>query len=293
MDLNKPFCDDSFKAWVRKMAEQRVKVSVVVQKGSCVAHHGDAQMGLECLTNYLNFKKKKSMEWVKSPSEFKKLKMPLSQMKQKDILSEAPHVLKNFMAKNEKYGSGVCFFWDHKVNMKDIKSSNDLLKKNKIKNETFSLSDMIEWENFKIKSFGCKPPTSDFKLNVSWTLFCKILIEVGFFIVGLNPEEHVNVENIGVSTKKPRLETPDSDDDFMPAKVSSKSDVGGSNKKTIVPILRSVQTFSDIRDQTTLQIIEIILPSGDEERSTVHLSDGEVWVSSTLNKGIFNFLYFI
>ena len=64
-----------------------------------------------------------------------------------------------------------------------------------------------------------------------------------------------------------------------------KNQVALRPKKTVVvPIFKNISRFSDIMDNTVMQVTEIV-PSNEEEGIyTAHLSDGEFWVSTSLSE---------
>ena len=130
-------------------------------------------------------------------------------MKQNNAQVEAPLVLRHFIGDKTPYGVGDCFLWEHKVPTKNLKYSSSILRKAKFCGENISLSDIIEWKDFQIKSFGKKPSADKFKVNLAWKSFCILLIEIGFCVSGLNPDIHVigmeTVENIESNSHNPDL----------------------------------------------------------------------------------------
>ena len=114
-------------------------------------------------------------------------------MNQKDITSEVPHIIRHFTGKKGHYGQGDCIFWEHKVPVQSLEISKN--NKKISRSSEISLSDVIEWDQLKIKSFGTKPPPSLFKVNMAWKHFCVLIVEVAYQILGLNIHEHVNHEN--------------------------------------------------------------------------------------------------
>ena len=113
-------------------------------------------------------------------------------MKQQDATIEAARVLRHFIGKTGQYGEGECYFWDHKIPVAALKTSIKALNKHKFNNETVSLSDIVVWENLKLKSLGTKPKNANqiFKFNMSWTEFCLLVIDMGFMTLGLDHESH-------------------------------------------------------------------------------------------------------
>ena len=76
----------------------------------------------------------------------------------------------------------------------------------------------------------------------------------------------------------------DSEDDFMPAKVFTTNENNVKQKEQMIPVFKNLSQFSDIPDQTILQVIGIISPSSSSEMAKIRLSDGEYWVTSNLDK---------
>ena len=165
-----------------------VSISIKINNGSNI-HFGNAAVGLEVCKQVADGEKRESGEWIKNPNDLKKLKIPLSLMKQKDVVTEAPNVLRHFIGPKAKYGEGNCFFWTQKVNVNDLKIClKEFLRKSSFNGDMISLNDIIEWSNFKIVSFGAKPPSSTFKHKISWTQFLKLLIKIVYTILNLDPE---------------------------------------------------------------------------------------------------------
>ena len=55
--------------------------------------------------------------------------------------------------------------------------------------------------------------------------------------------------------------------------------------KSLVPILGKLKKLEDIAPKTALQITEIVPAGPGTSFTTLRLSDGEFWVSFSLNKG--------
>ena len=157
---------------------------------------------------------RESFDWMPKTFNKKKLKCTISDIGVNDPQSEAPHVLRLFIGEKGQYGLGECFFWEHKTVVEDLKHSLPVLRKLKFKDDSISLSDVIEWKDLKIKGFGVKPPAISFKYKISWRKFCILLIEIGFRILGVDPDVHVQ----GPTAKDNRSNPNDYDsaDDFEP-----------------------------------------------------------------------------
>ena len=242
-------------------------------------------------------KKRKSGDWKGDPSKFKKLKTPLRDMKQRDIKREVPYRMKFFNEGSSKYGVGNNYFWEQRINISLIRYAKKALLNNNNKSESISLSDYIDWNKFTIKSFGEQPPSDNFKIKVSWTHFMLLVIELGFITIGLDPNQHVEnkIEEININNED-HIEPNDkqtndyhkrirtrSSDDFLPTK-SYKPQENTTAKPKIIPVFKTVTKFSDLPDQTVLQVTAVISPHCNDEDTIIHLSDGEYWVSSLLNK---------
>ena len=130
-----------------------------------------------------------------------------------------------------------------------------------------------------------------------------LIIELGFISIGLNPDEHVvgkdsvsvivrndsSSENNHLNSESSKRARIRSSDDFMPTYSQLiKENVISEDKKgktcTLTPVLKSVSDFKNLPDQTVLQVTEIFPPQCDADEERIHLSDGEVWVTSYLTK---------
>ena len=166
--------------------------------------------------------------------------------------------------------SEIVFFWEHVVPVDQLKTSRGGLRKIGYKDENISMSNIIKWENFKIQSFSTKPPKELFTFNMTWEAFCKLLIEIGFNILGLNPETYADVV---------------SDDNLADIERSNTlSRVLNEQNKLLQPVFKKVATFSDIKDESVFQLIEAIPCQNDSTRFRANISDGESWVSTLLDK---------
>ena len=110
MDIPKPFKSTFFMSWVKEMRSQGYNLSTSLARGTSFAHFGDAEVGQKVTSQVLNEKKRKNCDWKGDPAKFKKLNIPLSEMKQKDIKKEVPHVLQFFNGGSSKYGVGHLSF---------------------------------------------------------------------------------------------------------------------------------------------------------------------------------------
>ena len=81
----------------------------IQQKHGAYAHHGDPELGQKVLSDIMKKRNRSSMDWVKDPSSLKKLRKPLDLLGPKELVSEAPRVLKHFMDEKSKYGCGKPF----------------------------------------------------------------------------------------------------------------------------------------------------------------------------------------
>ena len=92
------------------------------------------------------------------PDKLVRLKSPLSEFvkNQPRVKTEAANIVKHFIGKNTPYGTGECMLWEHTVTVDCLKYSSNVLNKLKWESPIISLSDIIRWSDFKIKSFGYK-----------------------------------------------------------------------------------------------------------------------------------------
>ena len=185
------------------------------------------------------------MEWLGDPMKLGKLKMNLEDMSQNMVVNEASNVLRHFIGEKGQYGVGKCFFWDHKVPKECLRISG---KKLNLKNDKVSLSDIILWKNFNIRSFGRKPKAEFFTMKIGWRMFCIALIEIGYATLGLNPDNHVvgiNAVNAPINiSHDSSYDFEESDNNSIPKETSSEN--------MITAIFEHIKDYSEIDDQSIL-----------------------------------------
>ena len=282
------FSDERFLAWSRDLSDKfGAQLSVVVKfpTGDYV-RHGCDEIGFDILSDILTNKKKISMDWVKDPKSLKRLKMPLSHMKQPHVLSEAPHVLRHFIGHKTKYGVGDCHFWYHEVDIINLKNSSKFLSKTTFKSGHVKLGDFIDWRNFQTTSFGQKPVQSSFKLNISWTKFCILLVEIGYYILGLDPETYVSVDSsLATAVVDNNPDSPNDSINNSEEPMLVICDNNASDKsKLLLPFLKSIEGNVNVRNGTVVQVIEVIPKSNQDDKFKINISDGEYWVSVILDE---------
>ena len=194
-------------------------------------------------------------------------------------------MLRLYIREKGQYGLGECFFWEHKTDVEELKHSFPVLRKLKFKENNISLSDVIEWKDLKIKGFGVKPPAVSFKYKISWRKFCILLIEIGFRILGVDPDVHVQ----GPTAKDNRSNPIDYDsaDDFEPPKQLPKTSQVG----IVTLIFKSVKSLSDIKGKISLQICDVLPSNANNVNCVINVSDTQFWIPITLDKGFFEKVY--
>ena len=274
MDNFKPFDDQSFKTWYNKVVGRGAVLAIALKFPSQTDFNyiGDAEVALKAWNETLNKKKRKSLDWMGNPSLVEKLCKPLSHMKQQDATIEAARVLRHFIGKTGQYGVGECYFWDHKIPVGALKTSIKALNKHKFNNVTVSLSDIVAWENLKLKSLGTKPKNANqiFKFNMSWTEFCLLVIEIGFVTLGLDPESHSRqvTEDLTKTNNKKSAESNDKNQEKNSKVVNMP----------LRPVLKNITSFSDIKDKSVFQILEIISPLNNKGVYMANISNSQVRV---------------
>ena len=73
--------------------------------------------------------------------------------------------------------------WDFMVHVASLLYCGDVFKG--WESPVISLSDIIKWEDFIISNFSQKPKTG-FKVKISWTKFCVVLIEISYRLLGFD-----------------------------------------------------------------------------------------------------------
>ena len=160
------------------------------------------------------------------------------------------------------------------------------MSKTTFKSGHVKLGDFIEWRNFQTTSFGQKPVQSSFKLSISWTKFCILLVEIGYFILGLDPETYVSVDS-SLATA-----VVDSNPDSLDESINNSEeqmlvidDNNGSYKsKLLSPFLKRIEGNVNIRNGTIVQVIEVIPKCDQDDKYKINISDGEYWVSVILDE---------
>ena len=199
-----PFTLAPFKDWIREMWGLGMKISAVVKyPDGRVFQAGDQEWAIRTITEQKSMKRRKSKEWIPSTDKFDHMPVALSQ-KQKDlkyVRKYAATTLNLFLGKDGKYGEGENLMWEMPVKLSKLTISSSTWAKN-WNSDTVALCDIIAWSDFKIKSFGNKPKPELFLFDISWRNLCIAILEVGYLILGLNPENNYIPVNPCVSGKE-------------------------------------------------------------------------------------------
>ena len=199
-----PFTLAPFKDWIREMWGLGMKISAVVKyPDGRVFQAGDQEWAIRTITEQKSMKRRKSKEWIPSTDKFDYMPVALSQ-KQKDlkyVRKYAATTLNLFLGKDGKYGEGENLMWEMPVKLSKLTISSSTWAKN-WNSDTVALCDIIAWSDFKIKSFGNKPKPELFLFDISWRNLCIAILEVGYLILGLNPENNYIPVNPCVSGKE-------------------------------------------------------------------------------------------
>ena len=188
--------------------------------------------------------------------------------------SFASHTVRFFVGKDRKFGDGENFMWDFMVPFTSLLYCGDVFEA--WESPVISLSDIINWEDFTISNFSQKPKTG-FKIKISWTKFCVVLLEISYRLLGLD----VDTPGVSAPIVEEGVPAPVSDDiEVVRQETISQAILEGA---TISPILE--EYFKDpVGLNLILQVIDIVRMDGGDIH--LKLSDGKVWLKASLSENI-------
>ena len=110
------------------------------------------------------------------------------------------------------------------------------------------------------------------------------MIEIGYSALGMNPDNNIKIVSVETAHKIiPSVNGNKIDVEFE-ENVSMSFPGNVSLHNPMVPVFKNVKSFSDIPNESSLHIIEIIPNINDGNICHVHLSNGQFWVLSPLNQ---------
>ena len=206
--------------------------------------------------------------------------------------------VKHFIGTNVPLGTGENIMWDTAVNLEKLKYTCESLKI-KWNSPVISLSDVVEWKNFQVKTFGTKLDNKFFKIKMSWREFCVMIIEVGYYLIGIDVEkgsdsQQVLAQEVGegpISGVEQAVAGTSANENCTNTQSVQEYEDGNVEKlrdqnnkiqlsKQLIPCIKDC--FENGRkDEIILQITEII---EDNTNIFIRLSDSEFWVSAALDK---------
>ena len=276
MSVN-PFLDPVFQAWVASKAKEGFRIACVAKhSGGATSVLGDHELGYKIFSDKFKNCRRESREWIPNIDNLKRLTKPLCDVFKNlnYVKSFASHTVRFFVGKDRKFGDGENFMWDFMVPVASLLYCGDVFVE--WESPVISLSDIIKWEDFTISNFSQKPKTG-FKIKISWTKFCVVLLEISYRLLGLD------VDTPGVSA--PIVE------EGVPAPVSD--DIEVVRQETITQAILEGATISPILEEyfkdpvglnLILQVIDIVRMDGGDIH--LKLSDGKVWVKARLAEDI-------
>ena len=275
----KPFLSDSFRKFILELKDQGAQVSCAVRYSSGVMTTiGDPDMGIKAFNARKSESRRNSKDWVPSKVDFVKLKKPLSEFYQKQgvVVGEAASLVKKYIGKDTMYGVGECFLWEYDVPVRCLRYSKKVLEKYKWDAQTIRLSNVLKWNDFKIKSFGTKPPAELFKIKMSWREYCVLMIEIGYMAIKIDPDTLVDVQEVEKEAPEiMRSESGEHDD------VMSEDEV-----PKLEPVLLHMKHGISLPSYPTLQIIQIFPSNIFKTKYSLRLSDGLYWIETRLNSDL-------
>ena len=300
--MSSPFLCPQFKAWSQQVAKDGAKLACVLKMNTGdIFTYGDYEWGVKTFSEKINVKKRKSGEWIPDHEKLIKMTVPLSE-KYKElnfVKLHAAQTLNLFLGPTGKYGEGENILWDFQVKFTTLTFTHDVLK-NVWNSDVICLSDVIDWHNFKIRSFGTKPKSEFFKMHMSWRQMCLMIIEVGYLILNLDVNSPSTLTTPASSEVLPVASDGVITDMAGGESAGASHSVGGGGGKDVAasqdppeklrcvipesdfikPVLK--QSFAKSETSNlTLQILEII---PDDNSTKIRLSDTEFWLEAKLNK---------
>lgn len=273
----KPFLSENFKKFVLELKDQGAQVCCAVKYHSTgvVTTVGDSDMGITAFTARKNEQRRNSKDWVPAKEGFVKLKKPLSQfyMKQALVVGEAASIVKKFIGRDTMYGEGQCFLWDYEVPVSSLTVSRKVLEKYKWDSQMIRLSNVVSWTDFKIKSFGVKPPAHLFKINMSWREYCVLIIEIGYQAIKIDPETFEEVHEHEKEIMRSEVGVGEENDVLSEEEEIPKLD----------PVLLQMKHGIRLPSPPKLQIIQIFPSNIFKTKYSLRLSDGLYWVETKLD----------
>ena len=165
-NYNSPFLFPEYKAFCLKLISIGATATCIVKfSDGTTKVCGNAEIGIEGCKKKLEQDKRCSGEWVPPAEKFTVMDKPLADIvKNQNAMKKYANItVKHFIGTNVAMGTGENIMWDTAVNFERMKYTRDAIK-NKWNSPVISLSDVIEWKNFQVKSFGTKLDNKYFKI---------------------------------------------------------------------------------------------------------------------------------
>ena len=297
------FKNQEFISWCANLSTIGARVAAAVQlPNGKLFTVGDSSLGIRAFSKIENVKRRRSLDWVplaSLPPQPKEL--PSYVKEQKTVVGVAGRVIRHFMQPGQSYGEGDCFFWDHSVPVYLLRFSAPELKKRNFRQANVSLSDVISWQDFKIKSLGSKPKV-EFKIKLSWRETLVLAIEIAYIIKREDPYriDESEIEQLRETHSLDRGDnvsaTPTSSTELVTGEsstsepVTTKSSVINKLSEadiSLVPIFMQMKKSGDTKlcKGKLVQILQII-----PESKRIVVSDGDHWVEAELDKQYVKYL---
>ena len=310
-----PFRSEEYKAWLINLMNFQAQVCCVVQLGDGrVEVCGDPQWGVKVLSDRIKNVRRSSKAWVPEIGNLELMDRPMGNIykNHNEMKKYGSKILRHFIGPKTPFGSGECLLWEHPVPMDRLKYCKEGLV-NEWNSPTIRLTDVVLWENFKVKSFGKNLKKEVMKIGLKWRELCAMIIEVGYDALNIDvdnvngskdaelmnekSDSQCNIENMeilrDVSVSMPVRDTRDWDRNVVLNSNSDRDvrnvrqeelDMTDSNqdmtKKDEFKILSgSLKNICD-GEKMTLQILEIIQTDND---ISLNVSDGQNWVKCGLD----------
>ena len=177
-----PFRCDGFKSWLIGLMEHQAQVCCVVQLGDgTVDVCGNLELGMKVLSDRCKSMRRASMTWVPDVGDLEFMDKPLRDIyKNHNMMKKyGAKTLRHFIGPDTKFGSGECPLWEHPVALDKLKYCKEGILK-EWNSPTIRLADVVEWEDFKVKSFGNNLKKEVLKISLKWRELCVMIIEVGY-----------------------------------------------------------------------------------------------------------------
>ena len=176
------FKDKDFKSWLCRMNSAQSRVACVVELADGrIEVCGNSQWGIETLQKKLKSNRRASLEWVPPVDNLNILENPLGEIYMKTVLMRkyAAATLRHFIGQKTPFGTGECMLWEHRVEVDKLKYSKAAVMK-VWNSPIIMLEDIINWEKFKVKSFGVRLKEELFNIIINWREMCVLIIEVAY-----------------------------------------------------------------------------------------------------------------